>query len=411
MFYIYIFISLIFIFLSIKVTKKILNPIFIFVGTWLAIIVLYQFELSNWQYNLIDDSYITFIINIMAFTISYLLVYIFKRKKIIQNNEKKDDKNVIVDFNFIKKMFIFWIIIEIIETIYSGGIPIIWKLVGSSKTYASYGIPTVHGLMNSISLIIMLLSYYLYLKENRKNKKLLLIIGTIILFDLMIITRQVIVSALIELFVIYIFFNKKIPVYKLLIIVSFLVIGFGLIGNIRTGSDNFIYVSSFKNENINKFLIGFYWVYMYFTMSIANINNAIYLGINQYGLYPIMKNYLPTVFSNIIFENSNIIIPNYLVTKAFNVSGYFINFYLAFGNLGVLIISSIYGVLGGIITNKNRNESSEKNLLYMSVYIQIIILSFFENHLFYLPSGFQFFLIFLIFKYIDRNMIRRKKYA
>ena len=411
MFYIYIFISLIFIFLSIKVTKKILNPIFIFVGTWLAIIVLYQFELSNWQYNLIDDSYITFIINIMAFTISYLLVYIFKRKKMIQNNEKKDDKNVIVDFNFIKKMFIFWIIIEIIETIYSGGIPIIWKLVGSSKTYASYGIPTVHGLMNSISLIIMLLSYYLYLKENRKNKKLLLIIGTIILFDLMIITRQVIVSALIELFVIYIFFNKKIPVYKLLIIVSFLVSGFGLIGNIRTGSDNFIYVSSFKNENINKFLIGFYWVYMYFTMSIANINNAIYLGINQYGLYPIMKNYLPTVFSNIIFENSNIIIPNYLVTKAFNVSGYFINFYLAFGNLGVLIISSIYGVLGGIITNKNRNESSEKNLLYMSVYIQIIILSFFENHLFYLPSGFQFFLIFLIFKYIDRNMIRRKKYA
>lgn len=411
MFYIYIFISLIFIFLSIKVTKKILNPIFIFVGTWLAIIVLYQFELSNWQYNLIDDSYITFIINIMAFTISYLLVYIFKRKKMIQNNEKKDDKNVIVDFNFIKKMFIFWIIIEIIETIYSGGIPIIWKLVGSSKTYASYGIPTVHGLMNSISLVIMLLSYYLYLKENRKNKKLLLIIGTIILFDLMIITRQVIVSALIELFVIYIFFNKKIPVYKLLIIVSFLVIGFGLIGNIRTGSDNFIYVSSFKNENINSFLIGFYWVYMYFTMSIANINNAIYLGISQYGLYPIMKNYLPTVFSNIIFENSNIIIPNYLVTKAFNVSGYFINFYLAFGNLGVLIISSIYGVLGGIITNKNRNESSEKNLLYMSVYIQIIILSFFENHLFYLPSGFQFFLIFLIFKYIDRNMIRRKKYA
>lgn len=411
MFYIYIFISLIFIFLSIKVTKKILNPIFIFVGTWLAIIVLYQFELSNWQYNLIDDSYITFIINIMAFTISYLLVYIFKRKKIIQNNEKKDDKNVIVDFNFIKKIFIFWIIIEIIETIYSGGIPIIWKLVGSSKTYASYGIPTVHGLMNSISLVIMLLSYYLYLKENRKNKKLLLIIGTIILFDLMIITRQVIVSALIELFVIYIFFNKKIPVYKLLIIVSFLVIGFGLIGNIRTGSDNFIYVSSFKNENINSFLIGFYWVYMYFTMSIANINNAIYLGISQYGLYPIMKNYLPTVFSNIIFENSNIIIPNYLVTKAFNVSGYFINFYLAFGNLGVLIISSIYGVLGGIITNKNRNESSEKNLLYMSVYVQIIILSFFENHLFYLPSGFQFFLIFLIFKYIDRNMIRRKKYA
>ena len=150
---------------------------------------------------------------------------------------------------------------------------------------------------------------------------------------------------------------------------------------------------------------------MYFTMSIANINNAIYLGINQYGLYPIMKNYLPTVFSNIIFENSNIIIPNYLVTKAFNVSGYFINFYLAFGNLGVLIISSIYGVLGGIITNKNRNESSEKNLLYMSVYIQIIILSFFENHLFYLPSGFQFLLIFLFLKYIDRNMIRRKKYA
>ena len=154
-------------------------------------------------------------------------------------------------------------------------------------------------------------------------------------------------------------------------------------------------------------MIGFYWVYMYFNMSVANINNAIYLGVSQYGLYPIVKNYIPTVFSNIMFSNSSIKIPNYLVTRAFNVSGYFINFYLAFGNLGVFIISSIYGILGGIFSKKNLYKPSEKNLLYMAVYIQIIVLSFFENHLLYLPSGFQFVLIFLIFKYASR----RKKYA
>lgn len=408
MLYVYIIISLFFIFLSVKITKKILNPVTIFCGIWLLIILSYQFQLSNWQGDLITNSYITFIINIFAFSICYLLVYKVDLKKC--RNEKKQEEKI-VSYNVIKKIFIFWVIIECIETIFSGGLPLIWKLTGSSKTYASYGIPTLHGLMNSISLVIIILSYYLYLYDkhnmNKKNNKLLIIIGIILLFDLLIITRQVIVSALIEIFVIHFCFNKKISILKTMMLIVIFIIMFGLIGNLRTGYDNFLYVSSFKNANVNNLLIGFYWVYMYFNMSIANINNAVFLGINHYGMYPIMKNYLPTMFSNVLFSDSSIIIPDFLVTKAFNVSGYFINFYLAFGNLGVFMISAIYGILGGIFNKKYIRDGSEKNLLYIAVYIQIIVLSFFENHLLYLPSGFQIVLIFLIFNVF----YRRKNHA
>lgn len=397
MLYAYVVVTIFLILLGKKITNKWINSITIFCGLWLFIILIYQFGLSNWQYEITNDSYVTFLLNNIFFAAGYLLLYFIKLKNANVNIKKE---NYIIRYDIIKKLFIFWIIIEIIETIYSGGLPIIWKLTGSSKTYVHYGIPTVHGFMNSISLVIMLLSYYLYIKDDKKNKKLLFIIGSILLFDLMLITRQVIVSALIELFVIYFFFNKKtLPIKRLFILMLVFIISFGLVGNLRTGYEDFLYVSAFKNPNISSFFIGFYWVYMYLVMTIANINNAVIMGISGFGLYPIMESYLPTVISNFLFANSTIEIPKFLVTKAFNVSGYFSHFYVAFGNFGVCLIAFIYGFLGSLLSKKINQHITEKNLLYMAVYIQIIALSFFENHLLYLPSGFQFIIIWFLFKF------------
>ena len=400
MLYLYIFICVFFGVSGFKIFKKLWNPITLFNGLWLFIVLLYQLKLSNWQQSLTFSSYVSLIINVIGFSVLFISIYFFnkKRKKI----KDKKTQQLVINYNTIKTLYIIWFIAEIIETIVSGGLPIIWHFLGDTKTYAEYGIPTLHGLMNSLSLVIIMLSYYLYLKE-KKNKKLLFFIVSILIFDLFIITRQVIISAVIELFVIYLSFHKKFPTKRLAILTVIAIFLFGLVGNIRTGFDNFVYVSSFKNQNINPILAGFYWVYMYFTMTIANINNAVTLGINHFGVYPIFQSYIPTVISNQLFANYSVNIPKYLMTNAFNVSGYFMKFYLGFGNLGILFISGVFGALGAIVMNLMEKEPNEEHLLYLSIYTQIILLSFFENHLFYLPSGFQLVIVWFLFFVMKRS--------
>ena len=406
--YTLIFLMILFIFLGIILTKKVINPLSAFNLIWLVVIAMYQLRLSELQDILNDESVITFIICILSFSITFILGYVIK----IKQKERKES-NKIIEYDTIKKIFIFWLIIEFIETVWSGGLPILWKITGSSKTYMNYGIPTLHGLMNSIGLVIIMISFYLYMykkqKDNVKDRRLLVILLVVTLFSLCLITRQVIITAIIEMMVIYLYFKVKIPWKKIIIIVCVGVIAFGVIGNFRTGYDEFLDVSLMKNNNIPKSLIGVYWVYMYLTMTVANVNNAVLLGINDYGITPIASVYIPTVISNLLFSNSNIKVPNYLVTRAFNVSGFFIDFYIGYGNLGVAIISAIYGLLGAYTLKKVTKKQNEKNILYYAIYLQIVLLSFFYNHLLYLPSGFQFVIVYIIFKIFDKKSKYRKE--
>lgn len=406
--YTLIFLMILFIFLGIILTKKVINPLSAFNLIWLVVIAMYQLRLSELQDILNDESVITFIICILSFSITFILGYVIK----IKQKERKES-NKIIEYDTIKKIFIFWLIIEFIETVWSGGLPILWKITGSSKTYMNYGIPTLHGLMNSIGLVIIMLSFYLYMykkqKDNVKDRRLLVILLVVTMFSLCLITRQVIITAIIEMMVIYLYFKVKIPWKKIIIIVCVGVIAFGVIGNFRTGYDEFLDVSLMKNNNIPKSLIGVYWVYMYLTMTVANVKNAVLLGINDYGITPIASVYIPTVISNLLFSNSNIKVPNYLVTRAFNVSGFFIDFYIGYGNLGVAIISAIYGLLGAYTLKKVTKKQNEKNILYYAIYLQIVLLSFFYNHLLYLPSGFQFVIVYIIFKIFDKKSKYRKE--
>ena len=145
-------------------------------------------------------------------------------------------------------------------------------------------------------------------------------------------------------------------------------------------------------------------------MTVANINNTVILGITGYGCYPIFKAFIPTVISNLFFANNSVVIPQYIVTKAFNVSGFFIEFYLAYGILGVIIISGIYGILSGVSFRAVTKKLCEKNILYYAIIVQIISLSFFYNHLLYLPSGFQLLWIFVLFWFAERkNVVENEK--
>lgn len=400
MLYLHIFFSLLFIILGVIITKKVFNPLSCFNILWLLIILLYNLQLSRLFTDLSFKTYIVLIINIFFFSLAFLVGYLIRIKKHLK------EENFVISYKKILKLFKFWLFIEIIETIYSGGLPVIWKLTGNIKTYTAYGIPTLHGLMNSLGLVIAILSFYKFLKD--KDKKLLKIVATIFIYYLCVISRQVLISLIIEIMVIYLFFNKKIPWKKLIIIFFITVIGFGIIGNFRTGYENFLNVSAFKNIHAPKMFIGVYWLYMYLTSLLININYAINSNISGFGLLPLFQHYVPTIIYRILYANNPVSIPSIVVYSSYNVSGYFADFLIGYGIKGVAIMSFIYGFLGGIFLYKVEKNANEKNILYYAVYMQIILLSFVSNHLFYLPSGFQLFIIYVLFNSKkQKNVIKR----
>ena len=384
-------------------TKKFFNLLSMYNLIWAIVIVLYLFQLSGLQTNLSNETIKLFILTTLCFSLFFIIFY----KISIYKNVKEENKKS-VSQNIITKMFIFWIFVEIIEVIYSGGIPLIWLFTNNEKTYMDFGIPSIHGFMNAIGLVILMLAFYsIVATKDQKNKRSnIFIIIFVLLVYTVYITRQVVISGLIQMLIIYIFTDHKLNIKKVLLYSFFGIILFGILGNIRTGYNSFLSVSLIKTK-VSPIFVGFYWVYMYLTMSVSNINNAVVLGINHYGgIQYLAQVYLPTIISNTIFTSESIAVPSVLVSKAYTVSGYYIFFYTTFGKIGACFISGVYGLLGAIFSKKLKNNVNEKNILYYAVFMQIILLSFFYNHLLYLPSGFQLVIIYILFKIIKNDKIK-----
>lgn len=381
-----------------------LNPVTVFNLIWFVVCSLYGLRLSPaLQPYLADKTCQFLLLGNLVFTISCILVSKVSFKT--TNINEKNKEQIIIPFSKIQIHFWIWIVLEILETIYSKGFPIIWALKHNGKSYFDYGIPTIHGLANAYGLsILTILAYQLFTgKFKNKTRKIKFCIAILIAMYIFMLTRQVIISAILQVLIVYCFVKKRIPWIKLIISLLLMIVAFGILGNIRTGYTEFLTVAMVDTK-IHPLLVGFYWVYMYLTMTIANLNKLFTLSFAPAGVGYFIQIYLPTVIGKSFFKGNYVDPSIFLVTQAFNVSGYNADAYISLGLLGLILMALIYGVLGGNLYKKVLKQYNMKNIIYYAIYFQIMILSFFYNQLFYLPSGFQFIIIFLLF----RN--ERKKY-
>ena len=411
--------------------KKIYTPLFTFNFIWLITLALYELKLSKLQQDLSNRTILIFFICIVSYNLTCFIFSYFKIGKIIkekfiskkknkstetnknteriENTEKRENiekneslkKNGIFEIIFTKIKVILSkdvntkvrickyiaIIIFIIEIIYSGGLPLIWKIIGDNKNYFDFGIPSLNGAW--YGLIICLGAYSFFSKS--KDKYLYLLIGILIL------SRQVIMSIIIEAII----FNmldktKKIDIKKYVILAVVVFIGFNILGNIRSGSDEMNKVFKAKDEYAN-LSTSIKWVYSYMTFSISNFNNLVSKtdgGVN-YGITT-LKNILPSVVLNVLNLEENFK-TNYLVSLNFNVSTYLPPLYLDFGIIGIAIFNILIAILGIILYNKAQETNLVKHRLLYSVFVHNIVFLFFTNMFLYLPIVIQFLYIPIIF--------------
>lgn len=392
---IYFFECLILFLLGMRVSGRTFNPLSVFVAIWGSVTGLSMLQLSRWQTGVSDETLTVFCFVLLMFALAYLLI-IFVGDRQRPRVSPDWATNRAIPYKTVRTLFMVWMAIEVVEVIYSGGIPIIWHLIGSGKTYFDFGIPSVHGLMNALALSLILICSINSLRNYKQRKQYFFIIGIILIYYVALLTRQVVISAAIEIVSLGLLNNPKKFCRILVPLIIFAVFAFGVLGNVRTGYQGFMYVSQMKHA-IDPLFVGVYWVYMYLSMTVSNLNKLITGGFPLIGLNA-FSGMVPTALAPYFGIDTSFFTADYLVTPAYNVSGFFVSFYQGFGLIGAIVAAIIYGCIGAFSYGYWHKHKSELSLALLAVAMQIIILSFFDNMLFYLPCSFQFVIIFVLFK-------------
>lgn len=392
LFWLLIIVLVLFLILDYVVNRSFLTPGVIFNTLFLIVLLLYSLQLSDIQDTLSTRTVACFWATIIPFNIVVFLYYFFSNKKkveVIGNYDKQKDRYCLSHNATMALRFIL-IILFFIQVAYSRGLPLLWKLTGDPRTYVDFGIPSLTGAF--YGLLILFGAYSL--TQKGVDKYLCFAMG------IMIISRQILISMVVEGILFFILLRKRRIRYlplKLLVIAIIGIAGFSLIGNFRTGNDEFLAVAQFK-EGTEWIPAGIKWVYAYLTFSISNFNNLVDMtpgGMNHGA--SLFNALLPTVLTNTlsITEKESFY---HLKVINFNVSTFYPEIYLDFGVPGIAFFSFFMGVIGIAIYSRVVNNKNVRNVALYAIFIHNILLLTFINMFVYLPVAIQFLYVFFIFR-------------
>lgn len=375
------------------------NPSWLFIFVWTLILYLYSMQ----PLNIYSDLHLTTVglifTNIVIATILLIAFRIKYCRVALLDNFKK-----FLNYNFykIKKFASFslslYVCISILDIVFSKGLPLIWALTGDTRLYVDFGIPTLHGLANSI---LFFLSSFLLLLTLLKVKSYKTTLFFLFIYQILILSRGCLIVMTVQMLSIYFFLYKgsvKKSVFFIIFIILF-VIGFGLLGDLRSG-DNPYY--KFLHQDWIIFFgalpSGFLWVYVYLTSGLNNLNfnmdliEPVYLPVYTFAKL------VPTILYS--YFGIEKLVDNYIfVNESLNVSTIYSAFYSDWGFLAFIPISFIQCVAS--ISFYFARKGNVYALLSYTVSFQAIALSFFIDTFFYIPFLFQFTIIYLLKVYLN----------
>lgn len=390
MIYAVLAILLILIGIDYTLNKKIFTPGILFNGIFFITLLLYNFYLSDIQQILSMRLLTTFLLSIIAFNIPTFIFYLKNTKSNKNKVYATEKKFISLQMSKKKELIIFLVLVLlfILEVLYNKGFPLLWKLKKENKIYTDFGIPILHGFFLSV---VTIMGAYSLFKKHCYYKYFYLSIG------LLIINRNLVITIIVEGFIFFLLQNpnflKNAKNVGIIGACGILVmIAFSVMGNFRTGENNFLSVARFK-ESYNWIPTSIKWVYSYMCFSVSNLNNL--FSMTSGGIYHgimTLKDILPTVLSNKIHAKP---FDSYLVSINFNVSTFADGLYLDFGVMGIVLYCLLLGTLCSFIYSKSKQNDRFK--LAYSVLSYCVLFLFFINMLFYSPVYFQFIWIILLF--------------
>ena len=373
------------------------NPIFLFVSFWLFVLFIYSkhYSLLLTVLNLKTVAYIVSIC--LSFIFSYFMIrLLLLDKKFVKVNSYSENPNT---FSKLKVVFKIWLFFTIIEVLYFRGLPLlaILGLGGGIGRYTEWGIPSLHGFLNA--MIITLSNYFFFYFLKNKRKKDLYLFLLCILWPIMLITRQMFLTMIVQATIIYILTNtiKISSIIKVVLAVCLVVVIFGIIGDLRSDADLFIQLVQPSHDYPTWLPSGVLWVYVYMVSPLNNVNYNIYNYSDfEFNLSPLISNFFPSFIRSKIFSSSGDS-KFQLVNENLNVSTMFPNYLDAFGYYGSVFFFFFLGLIVSYIYIKYKSRKS--NIVWLFILVIIIhnfIFSVFVDFFFNLVFLFQMVLHFII---------------
>lgn len=412
-----ILLPLVFLIIDIYKERKIYSPSVIFNAIFFVTLFLYSFKLSYIQQDLSTTTLWCLFLCEVGFNIPIVISYFIKKKdntscnKSIIINESADktikEKNNEDEFFILNKklefgIFIFVLFFFVLEVIICKGFPLLWKFVeNEERVYFDFGVSKITIWFHALVTLMGAFSLVKPIKEDLFPN--LLYKGFYLMIPILIISRQMLVAMVVEAFILYLITKKNKPkdfyIYCVLGVILG-VLGFSVIGNMRTGEDMFLIVSKFK-DSCKYVPTAFKWVYSYMCFSISNLNNLI--SIAQPGITKGVSTWNDIMPS--MFDIQNTYSFDYLVNSQFTVSTFAPSLYLDFGIFGVGAFCLIIGVVSQFVFKK-MEKVKVLSIVYAIITYSLVFL-FFVNMFFNFQVICQVVFTILIFVVLN-NFIEKK---
>lgn len=377
------------------------NPFFLFSCVWLAILFLYSLGLSQVLTPLHIETILLVGGSIIAFLIGWIFICALGRQIYIR---PKVDLNFYVHFISGKKIVqriklaaFLWVLGSLFEMIYFGGVPLLSILgIGAELRYTEFGISGLHGLLNALYLILVLFFFTRWLLL--QSKVSIFLLGCLLLWPILLMTRQLMLSAIVQIVLLYICFKPVRPAAYLWILLGGVisVILFGYIGDMRSGRESFLALVEPSFEYPDSWPSGFMWVYVYLVSPLNNINYNI-MNVEPY-YFPVnlVLGILPALVRDNVSSMFGVVDQIQLVNENLNVSSFYAKLLQDFGVFLTpifLVIISIYA--NYLMANCYRKPSY---LFALVVVLHGLVFSIFADLLFHLVFIFELLVFYIVFR-------------
>lgn len=372
-----------------------LNCFYWYAAIWTFILILYHFDISNFNMTL---NPLLFIFLVITIIISLFLGLVLKKnfKFIYKEGVPK---------NLNKKVYAI-VVGYIIEFIYAGYIPLISIAITKTNIYSEFpGIPIFHVILNGLtSFYAIKIAYYAICNKKERKKLVKMYIILMLMFLLMYYRSMLVINIfmVLLLFIAYLQSEKKIKIkHYIIMLFSILIMCYiyGGIGNIRDGykwNDN-SYIEKLGMYKTYPSIIPkqYMWTYSYLTTPLANLNYNVLNNQINYDTLGFVKNIMPNFLSKRLNINNNAN-ETLLIRTYFNATTGWTAIYLNSGIEGMYIM---YFIITFIIIfvlyncqQKKNNQKYENNTIILAILCVIVIFMFFYNTLSYVGTSLMFYI-------------------
>ncbi|MFY9743677.1 MAG: O-antigen polymerase [Candidatus Sulfotelmatobacter sp.] len=366
--------------------RTLIHPLVIFWGAWIIAGVLYIVHLSDvliFSGSIVIDVVAWIVIPFTLAALVYLGFYSWAPSSLSAFRLDTEFRVALLTRR-LYIAFIIWAILTSVEIVVSGGVPLLWLIQGSSKSYFDFGIASFHGFLNSLILTIGLTGFAIFAMTGKK--KHLWMPGFVVLWSLIAVTRNMMIVILIECGIVWVMVRgiSSKTLSKGIFGLAALMLVFGYIGDVRTGVEQFQELAEPSSNYPNWLPSGVLWGYIYVSTPLNNLINTTRSAhpLNS-PLFPYTTSQLvPSALRDKIYPQEIVgAAGGELVEESWNVSTAFVGAFQDFGMLGI----ACYAMFMALIAAHFWRDRSLRGSLVYAVVGQCLAISIFFNHLFYLP--------------------------